>query len=64
VVSKGIHEGGTAEEAIAARHEASAQAVAAEHPRTAAMLRRMTASYRRDARRGDQDADRREDFDR
>jgi hypothetical protein len=63
VWSKGIHEGGDQEEALAQRHEAAAQATAAHYPRTAQMLRRMAADYRRDALRGDQDADRRQDFD-
>jgi len=48
---------------LAAGYDAAADAAAALHPRTAAMLRRMAADYRRDALRGDQDADRRQDFD-
>jgi len=63
VWSKDIHEGGGQDEALAKRYEASAEEAAAHHPRTAQMLRSMAAGYRRDALRGDQDADRRQDFD-
>lgn len=63
VWSKGVHEGGTQESAIADRYEQAADAAASHHPRTAQMLRRMAADSRRDALRGDQEADRRQDFD-
>jgi hypothetical protein len=61
--SKGHFEGGDQEDAIAARFESDAQAAAADYPRTAQMLRQMAADYRRQGFRGDQDADRRQDFD-
>ena len=64
VVSQGIYDGGSQDLGLAERYRHDAENVAAEHPRTAAMLRRMADSYGRDARRGDQDADRRRDFDR
>ena len=63
VWSKGHHEGGDQEEALAKHYDEAAQSAAALYPRTAQMLRRMAADHRRDAYRGDQDADRRQDFD-
>lgn len=64
VVSKGIWDGGTEEQAIADRLNRDAESVAARAPRTAAMLRHLSRNYRGEAHRLDQDAAVREDFDR
>lgn len=57
VVSRDPAIGGSQERAIAERYERDAQSVASRWPRTAAMLRSMADSYRRDARREDLEAD-------
>jgi hypothetical protein len=63
VWSKGIHEGGAQEAAIAERYKRMADQLSARYPRTAQMLRDMAAGYRDEAYRSDQEAERREDSD-
>ena len=65
VVSKAIDAGGEAEHELADGFEAQAKALRDRWPRSAAVLDDLTASYRRDARRGDEEAEqRRQGFDR
>jgi len=57
VVTKAPYEGGSQERQIASRYERDAQAVANQWPRTAAMLRRIAAKYRAEAKREDRTAE-------
>lgn len=61
VVSRGLTDGGSQERALADGYRASADLVADRWPRTAAMLRRLESTYRREARREDLETDRRKD---
>jgi hypothetical protein len=62
VVTKDPSAGGDQERALADHYEQVATAVSTKSPRTAALLRRIAASYRRDAAREDTDADLRQDL--
>jgi len=62
VVWKDPAGGGNDERASAERYERLAAAISTRSPRTAAMLRRMSASHRRDAAREDANAELREDL--
>jgi hypothetical protein len=61
VVSKGLFEGGGKERELAENYRAAATKLARRWPRTAAVLRRIADSYKRDASRQDAEADLRED---
>ncbi len=62
VVTKALDKGGTQERALADRYEKDAAAVADLWPRTGALLRRMAESYRADAAREDERAQRRREL--
>jgi hypothetical protein len=65
IVSKSIDAGGEAERELADEFERFAGAFRDRWPRSTAVLRDLADSYRRDARRGDQEAEhRRRGFDR
>jgi hypothetical protein len=65
VVSKSIDAGGEAERELVEEFERSADAFRDRWPRSAAVLRDLADSYRREARRGDEEAEqRRQGFDR
>jgi hypothetical protein len=65
VVSKSIDAGGEAEHELAEGFERQAKAFRDRWPRSAAVLGELAVSYRRDARRGDEEAEqRRQGFDR
>jgi hypothetical protein len=58
VTSRGLEEGGTQEEALAAKYTADAEAFKDGWPRTAAILRGLAISYSSEARRNDTEAER------
>src|ERR1700690_3547560 len=60
VVTKGPYEGGGQERTIAARYRGYSDALAVTNPQTAAMLRRMSDGYERDAQREDDSAEQRD----
>lgn len=62
VTTRGPYDGGDQERALAERYEANADALMGRTPRTAAMLRRIAATFRRDAEREDQSAELLEDL--
>jgi hypothetical protein len=62
VVTKHPAAGGDQERALADHYQKMAAAVSTKSPRTAAMLRRIAESYRRDAVREDTDAELRQDL--
>jgi hypothetical protein len=65
IVSKSIDAGGEAEHELAEEFENQAKVFRDRWPRSAAVLDDLAASYRRDARRGDEEAEqRRQGFDR
>jgi hypothetical protein len=59
VASRSIDAGGEAEHKLAKEFERSAVTFRDRWPRSTAVLRDLTDSYRRDARRGDQEAEQR-----
>lgn len=56
--SRTLDEGGTQEDALAAKYETDATKLADDAPRSAAILRKVAESYRQDARRNDASAER------
>lgn len=58
ITSRGLEDGGDQERKLAANYRAKAEALADSAPRTAALLRRVAASYDSDARRNEADAER------
>ncbi|MFG1953943.1 hypothetical protein [Micromonospora sp. NPDC048830] len=58
ITSRSMTEGGRQEYELAAKYEKWAAAVQATHPRTAAALRDMAATYREEGRRNDEEAKR------
>lgn len=58
VTSRGLEDGGDQEVQLSAEYRAKGEALADTAPRTAALFRRVAASYERDARRNEDDAER------
>ena len=58
ITSRGLEDGGDQELQLSADYRAKAEALADTAPRTAALLRGVAASYDRDARRNEGDAER------
>ena len=58
VTTRGLESGGAQERELAARYRADADRLADRWPRTAALLRSVSDSYEREARREDEDAER------
>jgi hypothetical protein len=58
VTSRGLEDGGTQERDLVDRFQSDAAALADEHPRSAAILRRIADSYKREARSNEASAER------
>lgn len=62
MISRNPTEGGVKEHQLAERYIGFAAAISDRWPRTAAMLRRISDTYRAEARREDEEAELREDL--